>query len=129
MVGLAETMLADTVAYTRDRKQFGVAIATFQALRFRMADMQMALEQARAATDYATGLLDAGDAVRTRAVSSARVTVGDAAKAVGEGAVQLHGGMGLTTELRLGDFFRRTRALIQADGGTQAHLRRYAAAA
>ena len=128
MVGLCATMLRDTALYMRERRQFGTAIAQFQALRHRMADMAMMLEQARAATDLAIDALDGADAAaRERAVSAARVLCDDAARIVGEGAVQIHGAMGLTAELRLGGYFRRARALMQADGGGRAHLRRFAA--
>lgn len=124
-VGLCETMLRDTALFMRERKQFGVAIATFQSLRHRMADMAMLLEQARAITDAA---IDAfGSDGCDRAVSAARVVCEDAARAIGEGAVQIHGAMGLTEELRLGGFFRRSRDLMLRDGGGRQHLRRYAA--
>ncbi|WP_375288303.1 acyl-CoA dehydrogenase family protein [Sphingomonas sp.] len=122
LVGLCRTMMRDTARFLHERRQFGVAIASFQALRHRMADMAMALEQAEAMVDLAL------DGQRPQAVSAARVLAEDAARAVGEGAVQLHGAMGLTAELRLGGYFRRTRVLMQADGTARAHLRRYAAA-
>lgn len=122
LVGLCRTMMRDTARFLHDRRQFGVAIAGFQALRHRMADMAMALEQAEAMVDLAI------DGPQPRTVSAARVLVDDAARLVGEGAVQLHGAMGLTAELRLGGYFRRTRLLMQQDGTGRAHLRRYAAA-
>ncbi|MES2095665.1 MAG: acyl-CoA dehydrogenase family protein [Pseudomonadota bacterium] len=125
-VGLCETMLRDTALFMRDRKQFGVAIAKFQALRHRMADMAMLLEQARAITDVAIDTFEEGER-RMRAVSAARVICEDAARAIGEGAVQIHGAMGLTDELRLAGFFRRSRALMLRDGGARRHLRSYAA--
>lgn len=124
LIGLCRTLLRDTALYLRERKQFGVPIATFQALRHRMADMAMWLEQASALTNAA---LDTPD--DPTAVSAARVLCDDAAKAIGEGAVQLHGAMGLTAELRVGGYFRRVRALMQHDGGGRAHLTRYAEAA
>lgn len=124
LVGLCRTMLRDTALYLKERKQFGVPIATFQALRHRMADMAMWLEQAAALTDVA---LDAAD--DAQAVAAARAFADDAAKAVAEGAVQLHGAMGLTAELKVGSYFRRVRTLMQRDGGGRAWLARYAAAA
>ncbi len=127
IVGLCRTMLRDAALFSRERKQFGVAIGSFQALRHRMADMAMILEQADAITDAAIRSFDDDEAVRARAVSAARVVCDDAARLVGEGAVQIHGAMGLTAELRLGGYFRRARTLAQGDGTARAHLRRYAA--
>ncbi|WP_185208425.1 acyl-CoA dehydrogenase family protein [Sphingomonas sp. NBWT7] len=130
IVGLCRTMLRDAARFAKERRQFGVAIASFQALRHRMADMAMTLELAAAMTDVAIDALDADDgneAVRANAVSAARVTCDDAARLVGEGAVQIHGAMGLTAELALGGYFRRARTLAQGDGTARAHLRRYAA--
>ena len=128
IVGLCATMLEDAAAYMKERHQFGVPIASFQVLRHRMADMAMILEQARATVDLAIDAMDGAEAGgRARAVSAAKVVADDAARIVGEGAVQIHGAMGLTQELRVGGFFRRARALVQADGGTRRHLARYAA--
>jgi alkylation response protein AidB-like acyl-CoA dehydrogenase len=125
IVGLCDTMLRDTALFLQQRRQFGTAIAQFQVLRHRMADMAMILEQARAATDLAIDALESTPE-RARTVSAARVLCDDAARIVGEGAVQSHGAMGLTAELRLGRFFRRARTLMQGDGGARTHLRRYA---
>ena len=124
MVGLCRTMLGDTAEYLKQRHQFGVPIASFQALRHRMADMAMALEQAEAMVDLA---IDAAPGDRGRLVSAARVLADECARIVGEGAVQLHGAMGLTAELRLGAHFRRLRMLMQGDGTAASHVRRYAA--
>lgn len=124
MVGLCRTLMTDTATYLNQRHQFGVAIATFQVLRHRMADMAMALELAEAQVDLA---IDTQGADRARAVSAGRVLAGEAARLVGEGAVQLHGAMGLTAELRVGEYFRRLRTLMQGDGSAAAHVRRYAA--
>ena len=128
IVGLCATMLADAAAYAQERRQFGVAIASFQVLRHRMADMAMWGEQACAIVDVAIyAMADPDAAARARAVSAAKVVADDAARIVGEGAVQIHGAMGLTQELRVGAYFRRARLLAQADGGTARHLARYAA--
>lgn len=121
MVGLCTTMLADTAAFLKDRRQFGVPIASFQALRHRMADMAMALALAEAAVSAAIDTTD------MRAVAAARVLAEDAARIVGEGAVQLHGAMGLTAELRVGGYFRRLRVLMQGDGTARGMLKRLAA--
>lgn len=122
MVGLCMTLLADTAAFLKERRQFGVPIASFQALRHRMADMAMALALADAAVSAAIDT--PGDA---RAVAAARVLAEDAARIVGEGAVQLHGAMGLTAELRVGGYFRRLRVLMQGDGTARGQLKRMAA--
>lgn len=127
MVGLCRTMLRDAALFAKERHQFGVAIASFQALRHRMADMAMALEQAEAITGAAIDALTLGGEDAARTVSAARVICDDAARVVGEGAVQIHGAMGLTAELRVGGYFRRACALMQGDGGARAHLARYAA--
>jgi alkylation response protein AidB-like acyl-CoA dehydrogenase len=87
----------------------------------------MIIEQADAITGVAIASFDCDEFERARAVSAARVVCDDAARLVGEGAVQIHGAMGLTAELRLGGFFRRARLLAQGDGTARAHLRRYAA--
>ncbi|MEH3047363.1 acyl-CoA dehydrogenase family protein [Sphingomonas adhaesiva] len=122
MVGLCATLLADTAAFLKERRQFGVPIASFQALRHRMADMAMALALAEAAVGAAVDTPE--DA---RAVAAARVLAEDAARVVGEGAVQLHGAMGLTAELRVGGYFRRLRVLMQGDGTARRMLKRMAA--
>lgn len=127
-IGLCRTMLRDAAMFAKERHQFGVAIATFQVLRHRMADMAMLLEQADAITGAAIGSFDGNPpAARSRVVSGARVLCADAARVVGEGAVQIHGAMGLTAELRVGGYFRRARELMQCDRGSAWHLRRYAA--
>ena len=128
IVGLGRAMLRDAALFSKERKQFGVAIGSFQALRHRMADMAMILEQADAITAIAIAAFEGDGEGRARAVSAARVVCDDAARLVGEGAVQIHGAMGLTAELRLGGYFRRARLLAQGDGTARAHLRRYAAA-
>lgn len=127
IVGLCRTMMRDAATFSRERRQFGVAVGSFQALRHRMADMAMTLEQAAAITDVAIDTIDAPADERRRAVSAARVMCADAARLVGEGTVQVHGAMGLTAELRVGGFFRRARELAQRDGTVATHLRRYAA--
>ena len=89
--------------------------------------MAMILEQAEAITGAAIAAFDGDETGRARAVSAARVVCDDAARLIGEGAVQIHGAMGLTAELRLGGYFRRARTLAQGDGTARHHLRRYAA--
>ncbi|MDQ0014375.1 alkylation response protein AidB-like acyl-CoA dehydrogenase [Variovorax boronicumulans] len=126
-VGIMRRLLRDTLDYVRQRKQFGVPIASFQVLQHRLADMHMALEQAAALTASVGEIVDtASDDERARAVSSAKVAAAKACRAVGQGAVQLHGGMGMTEELAIGHYVRRA-TLIEGQFGPPAwHLRRVA---
>ena len=125
-VGAMRRMLAETVTYASQRKQFGAPLASFQVLQHRMADMFTALEQSAALTLVATMKLDRPAAERALAASAAKVQVDRAAKFVGESAVQIHGGMGITEELSLGHYFRRCTAIAAQFGNADFHLRRYA---
>ena len=125
--GLMDRMVTDTAAYLQQRKQFGVPIATFQVLRHRLADMQMALLKAEGLTERA--VLREGGEEWVHAVSAAVVETIDAVRAAGEGAVQLHGGMGVTEELALGGQFKRGLAIAATLGSKSQHLARHAAAA
>lgn len=111
-VGLMQRMLGDSVDYLGQRRQFGTAIAAFQVLRHRVADMKLALMKATALTEIAVLSLDGAE--REVAVSAACVEVCDAVRVVGEGAVQIHGAMGLTEELSLGRYFKRALAIAAA---------------
>lgn len=126
-VGVMQALIRDTLNYTSQRKQFGQPLAAFQALQHRMADMYLALVQAAAAVGACADV--AGDSPERRAqrVSSAHVTVLRAARLVGQGAVQLHGGMGMTDELAVGHGFKRLTVIEQQFGGVAQHLRRVAA--
>ena len=126
-VGLMRTVLADTVEYCKQRQQFGVPIGSFQVLQHRMVDMYMELEQSVAAAYLAVLNLDAEPQIRARAVSAAKATVGRAARFIGQNAVQLHGGMGMTEELAIGHYFKRLTALQYEFGSTDHHRTRYAA--
>jgi alkylation response protein AidB-like acyl-CoA dehydrogenase len=125
-VGCMRKVLADTVEYCKQRQQFGQPIGSFQVLQHRMVDMYMELEQAAAAVYLAMLNLDAEPAVRARAVSAAKVTVGRAARFIGQQAVQLHGGMGMTEELAIGHYFKRLTAIQYEFGSTDYHVARYA---
>jgi alkylation response protein AidB-like acyl-CoA dehydrogenase len=122
--GVLSRLLEDTIDYARQRQQFGVPIASFQALQHRMADMHMALQQALALTAASAAALSAAPDERARAVSSAKVCVGHACRIVGQGAVQIHGGMGMTEELAVGHYFRRATQIAQLFGSVDHHLRR-----
>lgn len=125
-VGCMRRVLADTVDYCKQRQQFGQPIGTFQVLQHRMVDMYMELEQAIAAVYLAVLNLDAQPATRARAVSAAKVTIGRAARFIGQQAVQLHGAMGMTEELAIGHFYKRLTAIQYEFGSTEHHAARYA---
>lgn len=114
-IGIMRAMLDETVGYTRERKQFGQALASFQVLQHRMADMLVDIEQAQSVTLRAA--LSRGN---PEAIAAAKVRVNGALKRVSHAAVQLHGGIGTTEELMLGQYFRRAAA-IQRQYGTSAH--------
>lgn len=125
-VGCMRKVLADTVEYCKQRQQFGVPIGSFQALQHRMVDMHIELEQSVAAVLLAVLHLEDEPAVRARSVSAAKATVGRAARFVGQQAVQLHGGMGITEELAIGHYFKRLTAMQYEFGTTDHHIGRYA---
>ncbi|BBZ25114.1 acyl-CoA dehydrogenase family protein [Mycolicibacter hiberniae] len=125
-VGCMRKVLADTVEYCKQRQQFGQPIGSFQVLQHRMVDMFMEVEQSAAAVYLAMLNLEADEATRARAVSAGKATIGRAARFVGEQAVQLHGGMGMTEELAIGHYFKRLTALQYEFGTTDQHLSRYA---
>ncbi|MBB2772837.1 MULTISPECIES: acyl-CoA dehydrogenase family protein [Mycolicibacterium] len=125
-VGAMRRVLADTVEYCKQRHQFGTPIGSFQVLQHRMVDMHMEVEQSVAATYLAVLNLESDEMVRARAVSAAKATIGRAARFVGQNAVQLHGGMGMTEELAIGHYFKRLTALQYEFGSTDHHISRYA---
>lgn len=125
-VGAMRKVLADTVEYCKQRQQFGLPIGSFQALQHRMVDMHMEVEQASAAVHLAVLNLDAEPSQRAKAVSAAKATIGRAARFVGQNAVQLHGGMGMTEELAIGHYFKRLTAVQYEFGSTDYHVGRYA---
>ena len=124
--GLLDKLLQDTVAYTQQRQQFGQPIATFQVLQHRMVDMYMHVELTRAAALLATLKLDAPADERARAASSAKATLAEACRFVGQNAVQLHGGMGMTDELPIGHYFKRATQIEGEFGIADWHLARRA---
>ncbi|MBN9478879.1 MAG: acyl-CoA dehydrogenase family protein [Bordetella sp.] len=128
-VGVLRRMLRDTVVHTGRRRQFGKTLSEMQALQHRMVDMFMHVEAAHSAVLLATLSLDAPAPRRARAVSAAKATVGRACRFVGQNAIQLHGGMGMTDELPLGRYFKRAMAIDAEFGGEDHHLQRYGALA
>lgn len=121
-VGVMDRTLAITVEYMNTRKQFGVAIATFQALRHRVADMKMQLELARSMSYYACLKLNAPADERRRALSRAKVQLGQSMRFVGQQAVQLHGGIGVTDEYIVSHYFKKLTQLEMTFGDTLHHL-------
>ncbi|MGH8784476.1 MAG: acyl-CoA dehydrogenase family protein [Cupriavidus necator] len=125
-VGLAAVMLDMTIEYARTRKQFGQAIGGFQALQHRMVDMLIEVEQARSLAWFAAASFDAPDvAAQDRAVSAAKARAGIAGRKVGQDAIQMHGGMGMTDELALSRYFKRQMAIEQSLGDTAFHVERF----
>ncbi|PCE24906.1 pimeloyl-CoA dehydrogenase small subunit [Paraburkholderia acidicola] len=127
-VGALDALNHATVDYTKTRQQFGTPIARFQALQHRMVEMLIHAEQARsitylAAVRYASQNADE----RRRAVSAAKVRVGQAARFVGQQAVQLHGGMGVTNEVAAAHLFKRLAIIETTLGDVDHHLARFAA--
>jgi len=121
-VGVMDKTLAITAEYMNTRKQFNVPIATFQALRHRIADMKMQLELARSMSYYASLKLKAPEAERRQAMARARYQLGNAMRFVGQSAVQLHGGIGVTDEYIVSHYFKKLTQLEMTFGDTLHHL-------
>ncbi|QLA80998.1 acyl-CoA dehydrogenase [Acidovorax sp. JMULE5] len=121
-VGVMDKTVAITVEYMNQRKQFGVFIASFQALRHRVADMKMQLELARSMSYYASLKLGAPADERRRAIARAKVQLGQSMRFVGQQAVQLHGGIGVTDEYIVSHYFKKLTQLEVAFGDTLHHL-------
>lgn len=128
-VGVLRRVLRDTVAYTGQRRQFGKPLSEMQVLQHRMVDMFMQVEAADSAVLLAALNLEAPAPIRARAVSAAKVTVGEACRFVCQNAIQLHGGMGMTDDLALGRYFKRAMVLDVEFGSEDHHLQRYGALA
>ena len=127
-VGALDALNRATVEYTKTRQQFGQPIARFQALQHRMVEMLIHAEQARSVTYLAAGRYGSTDTdERRRAVSAAKVRVGQAARFVGQQAVQLHGGMGVTNEVAAAHLFKRLAIIETTLGDVDHHLARFAA--
>jgi alkylation response protein AidB-like acyl-CoA dehydrogenase len=121
-VGAMDRLVALTVEYMNTRKQFGVPIASFQALRHRMADVKMQLELARSMSYYATLKLGEPAPARRRALSQAKVQLGQSMRFVGQQCIQLHGGIGVTDEYAAGHYFKRLTVIEMTFGDTMFHL-------
>ena len=126
-VGAMSEALAMTVEYMKTRKQFGVTIGSFQALQHRAADMTVALEQARSMMYLATMMAGEEDAKeRAKSISAAKVQIGRSARFIGQQAVQMHGGIGMTYEYKVGHLFKRLTMIDAAYGDADLHVRKLA---
>jgi alkylation response protein AidB-like acyl-CoA dehydrogenase len=127
-VGAMKFACDTTLEYLKTRKQFGVPIGTFQALQHRMVDMVIASEQARSMACLACSKVDASSDARerARAVSAAKIKISDNARHISQESVQLHGGMGMSEELKVSHTFRRLTVIADQFGGADFHLARFA---
>ena len=126
-VGIMQTLLDQTLEYTKIRKQFGRPLSANQVIRHRLADMAMQCDEARSMALRAALMADAEPVARGRAASGAKAKIGKCARFVAEQSVQLHGAMGVTEELDIGSYFKRMLAFDTLFGGSAHHYRRYAA--
>lgn len=117
-VGVMDKLVALTAEYMNTRKQFGVAIASFQALRHRMADVKMQLELARSMSYFASLKLGEAGPQRRRAVAQAKVQLGNSMRFVGQQCIQLHGGIGVTDEYIGSHYFKRLTVMEMTFGDT-----------
>ena len=127
-VGAMKFACDTTLEYLKARKQFGVPIGTFQALQHRMVDMFISYEQAKSMACLACSKMDSSDnpRQRARAISAAKIRIADAARHISQESVQLHGGMGMSDELKVSHTFRRLTALARRFGDADYHLARFA---
>jgi alkylation response protein AidB-like acyl-CoA dehydrogenase len=127
-VGAMKFACDTTLEYLKTRKQFGVTIGTFQALQHRMVDMYVSYEQAKSMACLACSKVDSPvDAKdRARSVSAAKIKIADNARHVSQEAIQLHGGMGMTEEMKVSHTFRRLTMIAQQFGDAEHHLARFA---
>lgn len=129
-VGIMQAVNATTLEYTKARKQFGQPIAKFQVLQHRMADMFLQAEQALSMSYLAAiKCVDPDPDERRRALAAAKVVIGQAGRFVGQQAVQLHGGMGMTDELMVSHHFKRLTGIDLSCGDTDFHIQQFIAAA
>ncbi|WP_109477362.1 acyl-CoA dehydrogenase [Paraburkholderia sp. C35] len=124
-LGAMDVAKEHTLEYLRTRKQFGVAIGSFQALQHRMADLLLEIEQARSAVINAAAAFGAGRVERERALSAAKYTIGRIGARVAEESIQMHGGIGMTWELPLAHYAKRLVMIDHQLGDEDHHLERY----
>ena len=127
-VGCMEVLYKDTVAYTQEREQFDHPLSDFQVLQHRMVEMFMEYEQCKSLLFRATLEAAQGDSEEAqRSVHALKHLIGKQGIFIGENAVQLHGGMGMTEELRIGHYFKRLLVIDAQFGNADYHLTRFAA--
>ena len=125
-VGCMQVLYENTLEYLKQREQFGQKLGSFQALQHRMVDVYMSYEESRSITyAAAAGFESSHDTERRRLVSVTKAHVGKAGRHVGQEAVQLHGGMGMTDELSIGHYFKRLTAINTMFGDVAHHLKRF----
>jgi alkylation response protein AidB-like acyl-CoA dehydrogenase len=127
-IGAMSVLNETTVEYCKTRKQFGQPIGKFQVLQHRMVDMFMQYEQSVSMTYMVNLKLEEEDLERSKAASGAKVQICNAAKFIGQSAVQLHGGMGMTDELNVGHYFKRLSMIETQLGNADHHLKKYSLA-
>ena len=125
-VGAMSAVLQTTVEYLKTRKQFGKNLSEFQALRHRVADMVIATEQSRSISAMSAMCLNGDVMQRKRIVAAAKVQIGNAGRFVGESAVQLHGGIGISDDLHVGHYLKRLMVINLLLGDASFHLKRFA---
>lgn len=125
--GILSVLLYSTVEYTKTRKQFGVAIGSFQVLQHRMTNMFIAYEQTRSLLLCATLKVHEGHRDAGQAVHALKAQLGRAGRLLGQEAIQLHGGMGMTDEMPIGHYFKRITAIDALFGNADQHTRAFAA--
>jgi len=124
-VGIMDTMQRQTLAYSKERKQFGVAIGTFQVLQHDMVDMLMECELSRSMLYMAAMKLDARAPDSAKAAAALKAHIGKSGRLVGQSAIQIHGGIGMTEELAISHYFKRLTTINILFGGTDHQLGRY----
>jgi alkylation response protein AidB-like acyl-CoA dehydrogenase len=123
-VGVMQVLFESTVAYTKERKQFGVPISSFQVLQHRMVDMYMEYEQSKSMVYMATMAQDSGQGL-AKAAAALKVQLGRSGRQISQAAIQNHGGMGMTEELAVSHFFKRMTMIDLMLGNADYHLERY----
>ena len=123
---LMQRLVRDTVDYAKQREQFGQQIASFQVVQHRLVDMNIQARRAGAIARRAMAMLPGSELERARAISAAKVTIAQAGRYIGQQAVQLHGGIGMSAELPIGRYFKRLTVIEGELGSADDHLRRFA---
>jgi alkylation response protein AidB-like acyl-CoA dehydrogenase len=125
-LGVMTVLVDQTASYVKTRKQFGVPIGQFQVLQHRLADMLMRVEQARSMAYLAATTVDSADAAaRRRVIAAAKALVSQAGAFVGQGAIQLHGGIGITDEAPISHYFKRITIITLTFGDADHHVARF----